>query len=69
MRRSNQNEVLIKLYSLLAAHYITEGVTLPSSERKRSTDYLIEATECLNEAESRTTARVQPEEINLRKGN
>ena len=53
--------------SLLAAHYIAEGMALGPAEKKRASEFLSEATDCLNEAEKRNSGTI--EEINLRKGN
>lgn len=66
-RKSNNNgPILSKLNALLAAHYIAEGLALPPSEKRKTAEYLEEATGCLNEAEKRNTS--QPEEVTIRKG-
>lgn len=55
-----------KLNALLAAHYIAEGMSLGPVDKKKASDFLSEATDCLNEAEKRATGNL--EEISLRKG-
>lgn len=65
-RKSSNGPILAKLNALLAAHYIAEGLALPASEKRKTAEYLEEATGCLNEAEKRNTT--QPEEVSIRKG-
>lgn len=67
-RKLSNGPILAKLNSLLAAHYIAEGVSLPLSEKRKAGEYLEEATECLNEAEKRNSSTIQPEEVTIRKG-
>lgn len=67
-RKAPSGPVVAKLNSLLAAHYIAEGVALPPAEKKRAGEYLEEATDCLNEAEKRNNNTIQPEEVTIRKG-
>lgn len=66
-KSSTSNSVIAaKLHSLLAAHYIAEGMAVGPGEKKKATEFLNEATDCLNEAEKRNSGTI--EEINLRKG-
>lgn len=67
-RKSSNGPIQAKLNALLAAHYIAEGVALPPSEKRKSAEYLEEATTCLNEAEKRCNGPNQPEEVSIRKG-
>lgn len=64
-RKNPCGAVTSKLFSTLAAHYISEGINCPVGERKLSVEYLEEATSCLNEAEKRNSAS---EDFGVRKG-
>ena len=66
LRKTNTAVILGILNSLLAAHYIAEGVALPAIEKKRTVECLEEATDCLNEAEKRNPN--YSEDFNIRKG-
>lgn len=57
-----------KLNSLLAAHYIAEGMALGPADKKNASVFLSEATDCLNEAEKRISGSGNIDEISLRKG-
>ena len=49
-------------------NYIAEGLALPPIEKRKTAEYLEEATGCLNEAEKRNNSPNQLEEVTIRKG-
>lgn len=75
-QRKSSTAIASKLNSLLAAHYIAEGMALGPVEKKKASEFLSEATDCLNEAEKKITGTTSGsgsgsgsvEEISLRKG-
>ncbi len=62
-KSTSTSNMFVSLNSLLAAHYIAEGI---ASDKKKASDYLEEATDCLNEAERRNPNN--SEEYTIRKG-